>query len=398
MALLQELFTANYNGIPFTVDVSVMRQGRKTATYEYPDVKYRFVQDLGENLRTFSLQGIVSGDDYIARREALIIALNIGGKGILTHPFYGIVTVVVKDYSITEDMTKLGECVFDMVFEESNDGIFPISNISNISAINEAVNDSIALLSGAIETGITTRFKQNITPAANKNINLSTNLTTNLSTVNDYDQNNLNSFNASNKTFTTNIYYLVEDPASLGDSLTSLLNSYNDLALTPLNQYLLNASNYYFGSDDVYPLYIQTLKLAEQKKNDAILNSVINAQLLLNLYSSATLITYQDTSQIQQINSDLEEKYIYLLNTTVLSRDIMLSIEKIRNQVNQFFNTLAVNISKVITVAINTPTNLSVLLYDFYENFDNENEILALNDIYDVGTIMGEIKLLSNTV
>lgn len=398
MPLFNELFAANYNGIPFLVNNSSLKQGRKTITHEYPDVKYRFVEDKGQNLRTFTLQGIVTGDDYLALREALIIALNTKGKGILTHPFYGIVTVYVKDYSVNEDMTKIGECVFDMTFEEAAEGIFPIASFSNIPAINTAIDAVIPLLSGGIETGITTSFKQNITPAASKCDVLSTNLINNLEISSNYNADNLNNFKVENKKFYDDRFYLVQNSTDFGNSLTSLLTSYNNLALEPYDQYTINAKNYYFGQDDVYIYNINTLKFSEQKKNDLLINNVINAQLLLNLYATATLIAYKDNLQINKIYSDLEEKYIYLINTSSLDSDIMLLIEDIRKQINIFFNNLKVNTSKVVDVSINYETPLSILLYNFYENFENEDEIISLNNIYDTGVIAGDIKLLSTNI
>lgn len=398
MTLIDELFAANYNGIPFLVSNSTLKQARKTITHEYPGVKYRFIEDLGQNLRTFTVQGIITGEGYLSLRESLIIALNIKGKGILTHPFYGVLTVYVKDYTVSEDMTRIGECLFDMTFEEAAEGIFPITSFSNISAINDAVNAVIPLLGGAIETGITTNFKQNITPAAAKCETLSTNLSTNLNTTANYNTDNINNFNVLNKTFNDNRFYLIQSPADFGNSLTSLLDSYNNLAINPEDQYKINSSNYYFGQDDVYVYSVNTPKFDEQKKNDKLINSVINAQLLINLYANSTLITYRDNLQIDTIYDDLEEKYIYLLNNNTLDREITIKIEDIRKQINIFFNNLKVNISKVIDVSVSTEMPLTILLYNFYENFDNENEILSLNDIYDTGVIAGDIKMLSSNI
>ena len=50
MALFDQLFTATFNGVPFLVDSSDMTYGRKTKGFEYPNKKYRYREDLGENL------------------------------------------------------------------------------------------------------------------------------------------------------------------------------------------------------------------------------------------------------------------------------------------------------------------------------------------------------------
>jgi prophage DNA circulation protein len=139
MALLDRLYSASFNGIPFLMSSSDMSYARKTVTHEYPNKKFRYVEDLGENLKSFDIRAIITGDDYLILREAFIISLQMKGVGILIHPFYGALTVVVKNYTVSEDMTRVGECIFTITFQEAYLNIFPEFLGINISGFDDMI-------------------------------------------------------------------------------------------------------------------------------------------------------------------------------------------------------------------------------------------------------------------
>ena len=116
MALLDRLYSASFNGIPFLMSSSDMSYARETVTHEYPNKKFRYVL-----------------------REAFIISLQMKGVGILIHPFYGALTVVVKNYTVSEDMTRVGECIFTITFQEAYLNIFPEFLGINISGFDDMI-------------------------------------------------------------------------------------------------------------------------------------------------------------------------------------------------------------------------------------------------------------------
>lgn len=394
MSLFNQLFIASYNGVPFMVDTSEMTQGRKTHVFEYPNKKYRYVEDLGENLKTFTVSAVVSGgDDYLIRREALIIALQRKGMGVLTHPFYGLVFVTVVNYTVSESMTTLGECIFNITFLETRENIFPIAGEESIASIEGLINEVAPYLEAHVVTKFALNFKRNTTDAAKKCDSLNQVLTPSrpVATTN----NVWNDFSAANKAFATNKYSLLQNSSDLASNVSDLINYYNNLGQNNEDQYSLNKSVYYFGRTDV-PFALTTAERKERYQNRSTLNSFINAVILMNLYSSATQIEYLDDRQIYLIETDLEEKYQYLILNNNFETDVLTRLEKIRNAIKKYFNSLKVNISKVIQVNIRK-TPLSVLLYRYYANFDNENEVISLNELTQMIDINGQINILTET-
>jgi prophage DNA circulation protein len=395
MSLFNQLFIATYNGIEFLVDSSDMRYGRKTHTFEYPNKKYRFVEDLGENLRTFEINAIITGDDdYLIKREALILALQWKGTGVLTHPFYGMVFVAVKDYTVTENLTTLGECQFKITFEETRNNIYPVSGDIGTAFVENAINELAPYLEAFVVTQFATSFKHNTADAANKCTQLNDSLQPTKPVAT--DDNVLNDFNSKSIDFNTNIYKSLQDNTSLAESISDLLEAFNNLGLSSEDAYALNSSIYYFGIDDI-PIKDTTAERHERILNRKILNSYVNCLILEALYANALEITYLDDQQISTKEQDLEEKYQYLMSNNVLDIDILRQLETLRNNVKKFFNKLKVNVSKIITVTV-PKTPLTVLLYRYYAAFDNENEIIALNDLDNVTDISGNIQILSEVV
>lgn len=372
-----------------------MKFGRKTQTFEYPNKKYRYVEDLGENLRTFDIDAVISGnDDYLIKRENFINALQTKGTGILTHPFYGVIYVVVKSYTITENLTTLGECTIKINFEETKSNIYPIAGNEGLAAIEGLINDILPFLQASFVTQFLLRFKHNTTDAAYKLDKLNTSLQPNRPVFT--EDNALNDFNARSIAFSEQKYELLQNNTNLATSISDLLDSFNNLGQTKDDSYSLNASIYYYGIDDI-PIKDTTSERHERITNRKVLNSYINCLILEALYDNALQLTYLDDQQIAIKEKDLEEKYQYLIANNLLTDEVLSKLQQLRNTVKKFFNALKVNVSKIITV--NVPkTPLTVLLYRYYANFDNENEIVSLNNLNNVTKISGNIDILTEAV
>jgi len=152
-------YPASFRGIDFLYTTGTNTAGRKTIVHEFPNKTFRYVEDLGRNLRTFTITGIISGGAhgfyYFQQKKALEDALNEEGIGILVHPFYGIVNCVCTGYTVTETETEIGSATFEMTFAEANPNIYP-----KISGDNSSI---IANLASKIASEIATYIKGRLT-------------------------------------------------------------------------------------------------------------------------------------------------------------------------------------------------------------------------------------------
>ena len=97
---------ASFRGVPFFIQGAGYTTGRRNVKHVYPRQDIVDHEDLGQDDKTFSFDAYVLGDDYYDQRNRLEDALDLGGSGVLVHPYRGVLTVVVDKYSVNERTSK----------------------------------------------------------------------------------------------------------------------------------------------------------------------------------------------------------------------------------------------------------------------------------------------------
>jgi len=398
MALFDKLYSASYKGVTFLMNSGTTQAGRKTVTHEYPNSDRRFVEDLGKLQKTFSIEGIITSnqDDYFQRRDALINALDSSGGGVLIHPFYGSVNVVSTTYTISETMTQLNRAVFTMNFERADLNIFPTtssSNLSQISSLDSAVNDSLA--ANIIEVYIPPiNQADNFADATTQLQDIATAFETSTREVLN-DVNEISNFAATIIEFEDGIIEDVANPPVLASNMIQLLNDAYDTADTARGRFQLFSSLFTFGDDDVVILPT-TIARQQRKSNRDTLRVTVQVGSLSKAYVAASLIDYQNDVELSDTKATLEEQYNKIIDDDLIDSKTAIEIKKLRNQARIFFENEALNVDRLIT--INTKnTNLTALTYQYYGNLDRFTTIRKLNNITTAGYVEGEITILASS-
>lgn len=394
MAAIERLYRASFRGASFLMRDTELSAGRKSVTFEYPNQSKRYVEDLGGLLRKYTINAIITGPFYDLKKRALQAALSKPGVGILVHPTDGRVNVVAKPYTLSEDVTRIGEAQFTMEFEESDQGIYPISDADNSSKIFDLIN---SVLDG-IETSIAEAFS--VADTFRYNIDDAANILTRVS--NTFDSvtapfslagNASDEFNNSLTNFQSNIYSNIKNPAQLGSSLTGLFSLSDDLGTTAQDRYKIANGFYGFGSDDTY-IPQDTAQRIERQGNRSIINSAMNAAALANAYSNAIEIDYGNTEELDKAIFDLDKQYSHVASISTLSDETNALLVDLRNEVRKFFDKLSVNVYKLTT--INTqPDSLINIVYAYYGNLDNLEKIITLNKIANPARVEGQLTILT---
>lgn len=111
---------ASFRGVPFNFDTAERQGGRRGVTHEYPFRDEPFREDLGRQVRKFTVEGHVVGADYLTAKQRLIDALESpSGPGELVHPYYGTRHVAVTGFRVRESATDGGLARFSIEFEET---------------------------------------------------------------------------------------------------------------------------------------------------------------------------------------------------------------------------------------------------------------------------------------
>lgn len=137
------LLPADFRGIVFDVTEHDFNGGRRGQLNEYANRDKPFFDDTGRKARSFRISGFVIGEDYAARRDRLIDALEKKGAGTLTHPYLGRMQVVCQDFSVHESNTKGRMAEFSMSFVEAGGLEYPTTALDDV-AIATATADELA--------------------------------------------------------------------------------------------------------------------------------------------------------------------------------------------------------------------------------------------------------------
>lgn len=148
MAWRDQLQKATFRNVAFEVESDDATFGRRVEVHEYPQRDIPYAEDLGRKARERNIVAFVIGDDYMARRDALLAAFEKAGAGELVHPYYGRMMVTVTDVRVSHSLTEGGMCRFQISFIESGELAYPAAISATSTQSLQAVD---ALETSAID-------------------------------------------------------------------------------------------------------------------------------------------------------------------------------------------------------------------------------------------------------
>lgn len=142
MAWNDRLQKASFRGVAFHVEADDGSFGRRVQVHEYPQRDKPFVEDLGRKAREFTITAFLVGPDYMEARDKLLDAVEKPGPGTLVHPWYGQLTVSLKDDGcrVSHSRDDGGLCRIQLTFIESGELTFPSASASSGSRTLQAAD------------------------------------------------------------------------------------------------------------------------------------------------------------------------------------------------------------------------------------------------------------------
>ena len=151
--LAKNLRPASFRGVPFQVESTDLGAGRRNTLHEYPQRNKSWVEDLGRAARELSFEAFVVGADYVAQANSLLAAIEEEGPGTLIHPWFGTLTVSLKDLARVSFNRSLGHARFSLSFVETGELVFP--------AAQDSTESQSRLAAEGIEDAAVEDFAQN---------------------------------------------------------------------------------------------------------------------------------------------------------------------------------------------------------------------------------------------
>lgn len=396
---LTKLFRSSFRGAEFLIEVSELTEGRKTVIHEYPNSPNRFVEDLNELPAAFTITGMISGPNYLTKRDNLRAALRQPGIGQLVHPYFGTIDVTPQPYTLVESITPLNEARFTMPFLRSSPPVLPKIAENNISTIRQLQTRLIELARLDIidQFEVTRTFRNNYQDAVGL-----------LATINSGFEDVVRLFTSdpiSNSNllrevtrFSNNLGSLPSSPTATADGITDLFTLANDVAETPEEGVELYKAFFNFGEDDV-PFKLNTTKRIERQKNRDVLNNATNLLALIFAYANAVRVDYSTDEQLLEQKEALEVQAQVLLQdnaNNIFSNETIQRLKQLRVQVNEFFKQTLLTVDKIRTINIKEPTPITVLTYLLYGDLENAAILIDLNTIQNPGFVVGDLRILAS--
>jgi len=314
----------------------------------------------------------------------------------LVHPFFGRVNVVAKPYSLSENLSELGEARFTLEFERSEDNPQPQSSGSSI----QTVADKSDTMFNSLETDIDDIF--NVSNAYVRNFqdaqltlnNVVNSFNTATSNIRN-DITGLNTFNSTLLAFESNIESLIAAPTaianSLSGSLSTLYNTMRGVAATQDDFIESLSSMFDFGDTDT-DLALTTLERKEREDNRTVLNNFIKCGSLADSYRAVVQIDFDTVDDIDTIQDILDTQYSAVVDG--LPADSQVSLNDLRNNVRDFLDKQRISSKRVIDIETKR-IPVQVLAYSLYGTVKDTEKLIELNNVKDVSFIDGDIQVLT---
>lgn len=143
MSIFDKYEKGSFRGVQFLYSGSDGDLGRRQAVHEYPGRDLPYIEDMGRKMRTYPMQIMTAGNDYMAWRDRLIEALEMPGTGVLVHPTLGRLSVAVLDARGPRESTRDGGTAsFSVVFVEAGENSYPADKQDTDAKAKEAANNA----------------------------------------------------------------------------------------------------------------------------------------------------------------------------------------------------------------------------------------------------------------
>ena len=394
MSFLQDrLYPASFKGAGFIYVSGDINAGRKTVTHEYPNKDFRYIEDLGKNLRSFSIRAIIQGFFYETNKKTLEDALNDEGIGILVHPFLGNINSVCTGYTVSEDLTGTGIANFTLNFLEAETSRYPDASTNNISKIADLYRKLYDFIKDDLNGQYIAQFARNIAFSAQKlrdltdTLNLIANTTKSLNVSSTEFRTQSNSFN-------NNAFKIASPTGDIGGNLSDFVSSFDSLSTDGQTRFDASSQLFGFGYDDEF-IDLPTTQIQQRNDNQKYINGSINALAFANQIDSAKDIDYANEQDLNDTAQILDDNYDFLLNSESdkFSNQLLSDINELRNQIRIFFEQKRLVINKIIEITTK-PIPATVLTYQYYGNVDDYEQIINLNSIFNPAVIDNGVKIL----
>lgn len=392
--LSDKLRPASFRGVAFQVESTEMGAGRRATLHEYPQRDKPWVEDLGRATRELSFDGFVVGADYVDQANKLLGALEEPGPGTLVHPWFGTLTVSLKEPARVSFNGALGQARFSMSFVESGELTFPTAGDSTQAQSRIAAqNIEVASVDNFAKKFSVDGFQDFVSAAASGNLSSLTSL------VGGGSVPGLEALGYANRAADTlsSAMGLLSSPQALGWKLagfigiTGYLNT--GMRWSGLVRSLLRMAGHSGLASPASPT-IYTPSRQQAYTNATAVNALARQVILAQAVGASSLMPATVNDETISLRNDLTAALD--AESLTASDDVYEALQDARGKVWKDLTERAKDSARLTTLNPPDTAPALVLAYDFYEDAGRDSDIVARNGIRHPGFVPPEpLKVLT---
>lgn len=390
--LSDNLRPASFRGVPFQVESTELGAGRRTQLHEYPQRDKPYVEDLGRAARDLAFSGFVVGEDYVDQANALLGALEEPGPGTLIHPWFGTLTVSLKDSARVSFDAALGQARFSMSFVEAGELEFPSSETSTQAASRIAASDlEKASVESFADRFSIKGFQDFVAAAANGNLGDM------LGIVSSSEIGKVLGYANSLASTVSTAIALISNPSTLGWKIMGAFGL-SGLATTVAAWSNIVRSLSRVGSSGKMDApgvpVVYTPSRQQAYVNACAVNALGRQALIAQAVGASSLVGTTVDSSARPVISHADMVAVRNELIAVIDREsltasdqVYAALMKARAAVWKDLTTRARESARLTTLTPNEVTPALVLAYDYYEDASRDTDIVARNGIRHPGFV-----------
>lgn len=380
MAWRDNLRASSFRGVPFNViDGGTLTAGRRLARHEYPQRDIPYLEDMGRKAREYKVEAIVVEPGYMAKRDALIQAIEAAGPGQLVHPYYGTLQVVVSgDCQISESTQQGGMAKITITFVEAGQQLEPTATADTQAVLDSQYDACEDAFAGDFARDFNVADKpdyvvQDGLASVNKALLMPGMAMGNLAWIRANPVSSLNSL------LPENLLSSLGNPLGLARGILLLVrNSGNVLSL------------FSYSNPPVAAGVYTSARLAQNDNRDAVSNLVLQAATARRIMdlTSTTPATVDDARAARAEIVNRSDAVLFNPSTGQAAADALVQL---RTDAVAHFSAITPSLPRITTVVPQAVRPALVQAYDFYGDdwisAGREDDLIARNSVQHPGFI-----------
>lgn len=164
----ENLRPGSWRDVAFETEDHTFGGGRRGTAHEYPQRDVPYFEDMGRKARKIDLTCFIIGDDYMARRDAMVAACEKPGPGTLIHPYLGTLQVNCTDFTVAERASEGRMARFTISFVEAGELRFPAQSSDTGALVGQRADQANFAAKAAFDDVYTTNNLPGFVPAGTK--------------------------------------------------------------------------------------------------------------------------------------------------------------------------------------------------------------------------------------